>query len=146
MNLSGKSNINPKIWGPYFWETFHFTAFGYPDSPNENDKIVYKQFYELFIKVLPCDKCSISSQDLFNEDDIDPFLESKEDLIKWTYNFHKKVNNKLNKDSPTFEEFVSNFKNRKDSYSFYNIMLIIILIILIIIGILIFTHCTSDNL
>tara|TARA_B100000212_G_C27382791_1_gene537854 strand:+ start:991 stop:1431 length:441 start_codon:yes stop_codon:yes gene_type:complete len=146
MSLSDKSNINPKIWGPYFWETFHFVAFGYPESPNENDKNAYKEFYESFVKVLPCNKCSISSQEFFKESDIDSFLKSKQDLIKWTYNFHKKVNNKLNKNSPTLEEFVYNFKNRNNAFSSTNIHMIILLIILFVVMFLIFMHCTSNSL
>tara|TARA_Y100000992_G_C21272305_1_gene497647 strand:+ start:2385 stop:2813 length:429 start_codon:yes stop_codon:yes gene_type:complete len=142
MSLSGKSNIDPKIWGPYLWETFHFVAFGYPESPNEEDKKAYKEFYESFVKVLPCDKCSISSQELFKKSDIDSFLKSKQSLIKWTYNFHKKVNNKLEKESPSFEEFVSNFKNRNNTLSSTNILMVILLIIVI----LIFMHYTLNIL
>lgn len=56
MSLSGKSNINPEIWGSYFWQTFHFTAFGYPDIPNSTDKTIYKTFFIHFMKILPCDK------------------------------------------------------------------------------------------
>jgi hypothetical protein len=148
MSLSNKSNINPEIWGPYFWETFHFVAFGYPESPNETDKNAYKEFYEAFVKVLPCDKCSISSQEYFEKSDIDSFLNSNQDLIKWTYNFHKKVNNKLNKNSPTFKEFVYNFKNRNNASSSTSIHIhvLILLILLVLIGCLIFMRYTLDIL
>jgi len=44
MKLSGKRNINPNVWGPTFWDTLHFTAFGYPNNPNEIDKDSYKHF------------------------------------------------------------------------------------------------------
>lgn len=112
MSLSGKSNINPKIWGPHFWETIHFVAYGYPDEPNSDDKEVYFSFYENIMKVLPCDKCTNSSQEIFKKSNLKDSLDSKDDLIKWTYLFHKSVNDKLNKDSPTFEEFMHNFTNR----------------------------------
>ena len=46
MSLSGKSNINPKIWGPYIWKTIHFVAHGYPEKPNYEDKKAYHDFYE----------------------------------------------------------------------------------------------------
>ena len=49
-----------------------------------------------------------------------------------------KVNNKLNKNSPTFEEFVYNFKNRNNALSWTNILMVILVIIII----LIFMHYT----
>ena len=144
MKLSGKSNINPKIWGPYFWETFHFVAFGYPENPNEHDKEEYKKFYSSFMKILPCDKCTNSSQELFKKSSIDYFLKSRQTLIKWTHDFHKKVNDKLGRDSPGFEEFVSNFKNRNEGTSLntrkwiYTILSILIPL-LILLGIMRYT-------
>jgi ATP-dependent Zn protease len=142
MDLSGKSNINPKIWGPYFWETFHFTAFGYPNNPTEDDKIAYKTFFIHFLAILPCDKCRISSQEIINIKELEGALKSRELLIKWTYNFHDKVNKKLNTTSPDYETFKTNFQNRDTS----NVLTsIIIMIVLIIILYLIMSY-TSNNL
>tara|TARA_B100000035_G_scaffold315454_1_gene336399 strand:+ start:549 stop:959 length:411 start_codon:yes stop_codon:yes gene_type:complete len=127
MSLSDKTNINPKLWGPYFWQTIHFVAFGYPENPNDIDKKTYADFYENMMKVLPCDKCTISAQELFKKSNISNFLNNKKDLIKWTHSFHKSVNNKLKKESPTLEEFIYNFTNRPN-----NKIKIIILILLIL--------------
>lgn len=134
MALSGKSNVNPKIWGPKFWDVFHFTAFGYPKNPNETDKESYKQFYTNFFKILPCDVCANSSQEIFSATDLDNALVSREELIKWTYDFHDKVNVKLGKKSPSFENFVSNFTSLGN---WYNISVPIVPVVLVILIILI---------
>jgi hypothetical protein len=102
MELSGKTNINPKIWGPYFWKTFHYSIYGYPKEPNDLDKKTYKLFYETFMKILPCNKCSIDSQKMLNEDLIKG-LESRDELIKWGHNFHNAVNFKLGVAQPDLE-------------------------------------------
>jgi hypothetical protein len=115
MSLSGKTNIKPVLWGPYLWETIHFVAFGYPKEPNERDKQVYFSFYENMMQVLPCDKCTISAQELFKTSDIKNHLGSREDLIEWTYKFHRSVNRKLGKKSPTFKDFMYNFTNRPEN-------------------------------
>lgn len=141
MSLSGKSNINPKLWGPYFWQTFHFTAFGYPENPNETDKSAYKTFYIHFMKILPCDKCSVSSQEIIEINLLEKALESRETLIRWSYDFHDKVNKKLNKKSPSFETFKHDFQNR-DS----NVIHIIIIILLLLILLYITMRYTSDIL
>lgn len=141
MSLSGKSNINPEIWGSYFWQTFHFTAFGYPDIPNSTDKTIYKTFFIHFMKILPCDKCSVSSQEIIDVSLLEKALESRESLIHWSYNFHDKVNKKLNKTSPSFEKFKYDFQNRNSSY-----IHIIIIILLLLLLLYITMHYTSNTL
>lgn len=141
MSLSGKSNINPEIWGPYFWQTFHFTAFGYPENPNGMDKSAYKTFFIHFMKILPCDKCSVSSQEIIDINLLEKALESRESLIRWSYNFHNKVNKKLNKTSPGFEKFKYDFQNRNS-----NIIHILIIILLLLILLYITTRYTSNTL
>lgn len=129
MSLSGKSNINPKLWGPYFWQTFHFSAFGYPKNPNSNDISAYKTFYINFMKILPCDKCSVSSQEIINGDDLNKALISRETLIRWTYDFHDKVNKKLNRTSPSYEMFKKEFQNRDAKFLNVNFVIFIILLL-----------------
>ena len=136
MSLSGKSNINPELWGPYFWETIHFVAHGYPEKPNEIDKKVYTAFYKNMMRVLPCDKCTNSAQELFTEMKIRDFLDSRDNLIKWTHLFHTSVNNKLGKKSPSLEEFKYNFTNREEKgfkkYINYGILIAIIILIVVL--------------
>lgn len=141
MSLSGKSNINPKLWGPYFWQTFHFTAFGYPENPNETDKSAYKTFYIHFVKILPCDKCSVSSQEIIDTILLEKALESRETLIRWSYDFHDKVNKKLNKKSPSFETFKHDFQNRDSK-----LMNILIITFLLLILLYITMRYTSNSL
>ena len=132
MTMSGKSNINPIIWGPKFWDVFHFTAFGYPEKQTGADTEVYKQFYINFFKVLPCDACAKSSQEILNVNDLDKALVSKEELIKWTYDFHDKINIKLGKKSPSFKNFISSFTSRENGYYISVPVVLVVLVVLII--------------
>jgi hypothetical protein len=119
MELSGKSNISPKIWGPFFWKTFHLSTFGYPEKPNDLDKQTYKLFYETFMKILPCNKCSLSSQKMLN-DDLIKALESRDDLIKWGFDFHNSVNAKLEIKPLSFETFMNDMKTLLSRNKFTN--------------------------
>tara|TARA_B110000971_G_scaffold221911_1_gene271476 strand:+ start:2016 stop:2429 length:414 start_codon:yes stop_codon:yes gene_type:complete len=130
MSLSGKSNINPKLWGPYFWQTFHFTAFGYPEKPNAEDQLAYKTFYIHFMKILPCDKCSVSSQEIIDTHLLGEALKSRETLIRWSYDFHDKVNKKLKAPSPSYETFKHSFQNR-ESKNLHIIVIVLLLLILL---------------
>lgn len=141
MELSGKTNINPKIWGSYFWKTFHLSTFGFPKEPNELDKETYKTFYITFMKILPCDGCSNKSQKIINDDLING-LESRDALIKWGYNFHKIVNDSLGVKSPELEEFINDITMliRKPKI---NYPLIVGLFLVIVAAI--FMRCTWRN-
>ena len=108
MSLSLRSNINPDMWGPYYWKVFHLTAFGYPEEPNETDKDTYHNFYINFMKVLPCEKCTKGARKMMENIQWDKISSNRSSLIKWTYDFHNNVNKKLNKISPSFENFSSN--------------------------------------
>lgn len=120
MEVSGKNNINPEIWGSTFWNTLHFTAFGYPDIPNEMDQDVYKKFIMNFVKILPCDKCSVDARAYINNmSDVEwaESLKDRDSLLKWTWVFHDNINRKLNKNSITLEDFLNNFLKNKTKYS-----------------------------
>jgi hypothetical protein len=138
MTLSGKTNINPKIWGPYIWKTIHFVAHGYPKNPTDEDKKAYITFYQNIMKVLPCDKCSISSQKLFIKSDIESNLNSKEDLIKWAYDFHNDVNNELGKTSPSFEDYTNTITLSNTEFDYTSIIVKVTIILLLLILIMYF--------
>lgn len=120
MELSGKRNINPNVWGPIFWDTLHFTAFGFPSNPNDNDKKAYKNFILNYAKILPCDKCSIDATEYMNmisDFEWSKILKDRDSFINWTWNFHDYVNNKLDKVSPKLDTFKKDFINKKTPYT-----------------------------
>jgi hypothetical protein len=143
MELSGKTNISPKIWGPFFWKTFHLSTFGYPHEPNDLDKKTYKLFYETFMKILPCDKCSINSQKISIED-LTEGLESRAALVKWGFNFHNKVNTKIKVDVLKFETFMADMellisgKNYTYTHNYTHIYMYILITLLILVLIYLF--------
>ena len=113
-----KTNIDPKIWGPYFWETFHLSTAGYPVIPTIEEISSYKEFYISFMKILPCQKCSRDALDTINYSGLDEGLKSRDNLILWGYNFHDIVNKKLNKTSPSFESFSNKINGIQSTTSF----------------------------
>jgi hypothetical protein len=140
MTLSDKNNIDPDLWGPYFWNVIHLTSFGYPDNPNNLDKQSYLDFYLNLGKVLPCDSCSNSCISFMENPrcNLNDALNSRDSLIKWTYDLHNTVNEKLEKKySQTFESFnknyISNLNNSKIKYKIIIYLLVILIIILTVV-------------
>lgn len=138
MKLSGKKNISPSVWGPVFWDTLHFTAFGYPSNPTIIDKHEYKKFILQYVKILPCDKCTKDAHgyvSTISDFEWDKILKDPDSFIKWTWTFHDHVNNKLNKSSPRIDTFVKDFINKKSPKTtswrtFFNRLLMFMVVIL----------------
>jgi FAD-linked sulfhydryl oxidase len=113
-----KANIDPKIWGPYFWETFHLSTLGYPENPTDAHIFSYKRFYTSFMEVLPCEKCSHSAMEIITASNLDEGLKSRKNLILWGYNFHNTVNKKLDKKLLSFEDFKKKISDRNSTTSY----------------------------
>lgn len=91
-------DIEPKLWGPCLWKSIHLIALGYPKEPTIDNVQAYKQFYQDFYKVIPCDKCSVNYRKHLEELPIDRRLTSRDDLFRWTVELHNIVNKSLGKD------------------------------------------------
>lgn len=89
--------MNPNIWGKHFWTTLHLIALGYDEKPSITKKKDYQDFFLNFYKVIPCRKCAINYKRHLQELPIFPYLESKQDLFKWTVLLHNIVNRELGK-------------------------------------------------
>lgn len=87
--------MNKNIWGKYFWKTIHITALSYPSNPTLEEKATYKSFYYILGDILPCKKCSINYKRHLEEIPIFQYLESKQELFKWTIMLHNIVNREL---------------------------------------------------
>lgn len=90
-----------KVWGPAGWLFLHCITFGYPYAINPNNKDHfnkerdYLNFFYYLGKVLPCRYCRESYMEYFKELDLENNLKSRKQLVKWLYDMHNKINNKL---------------------------------------------------
>lgn len=90
-----------KVWGPAGWLFLHSVAFGYPYSINSSNpdhatkKNDYLNFFYYLGKVLPCKYCRDSYMEFFKDLNLENNLDSRDQLCRWLYDMHNKVNNKL---------------------------------------------------
>jgi hypothetical protein len=88
------------------------------------------------MKILPCDKCARSSQELLN-DELIKAIETRDDLIKWGHNFHNDVNSKLQIKHLKFETFMDYMtalksgNKHKNFLTFENIVIFILILVLL---------------
>ena len=83
------------IWGPSFWYVIHIVADSAPDKLSKSQQTIYREFYEKLVEVLPCPICSVHAKKNIQEHP--PVVTSRAELLKWTIDFHNKVNEQLGK-------------------------------------------------
>ena len=71
--------IQPSVFaGPAAWHTLYCYVSVYEPTPR--NKVLYKNFIELFLKLFPCEKCSKHAMASFKKHNIDNYLQSKDRL------------------------------------------------------------------
>jgi hypothetical protein len=98
--------MQTNVWGPAGWLFLHSIAQNYPREPLDQQKADYYTFFKQVGNVLPCRYCRESYQKFICEIDTElnmSVMESRETLAKWLYLIHNKVNEKLEKKGPSFE-------------------------------------------
>lgn len=147
--------MEPQIWGKHAWIFLHSITMTYPENPSNEDKKIYKNFFESLDKVLPCVICKVNYKKHRNNVPIDNFLHSRRSLVEWLINIHNQTNVMNNKPTIEYDEVINNFKKlyKKDNIKSEeiiktpiqptsnlnnsNLYLCIIMILLIIIAILV---------
>lgn len=94
--------IKTKFWGPHAWAFLFSTIAGaYPirvDSRNKDHTKIVKGFQQMFASLqysLPCVFCRHSYGKFIKELPMSKYLGSRNDMMKWLYLLHDKVNKKL---------------------------------------------------
>ena len=99
--------MQTNVWGPAGWLFLHSIAQNYPRQPLDQQKVDYLTFFKQVGNVLPCRYCRESYQRFICEPGTElnmSVMDSRETLAKWLYLVHNKVNEKLEKQGPSFEE------------------------------------------
>ena len=99
------------IWGPHYWFFIHSIAFNYPKNPNSITKKKYYDFFYNLPLFIPDLEISNKFIKLLKTWPLSPYLDSRDNLLKWTHFIHNKVNNEINKKTISFSEFIEKYKN-----------------------------------
>jgi hypothetical protein len=129
-------NLDPKIWGPHYWNTFHFIAATYDIKPNPSIKSTMKNFIQSIPVFLPCKECQDHAFEYIKSQDLDKVVSSRMDLFTFFFNFHNVVNKRLNKPLMSMEDALQkySYSNPLNSFNWTKwLFLIIILFILFLI-------------
>tara|TARA_B100001027_G_C16266827_1_gene332553 strand:+ start:1514 stop:1963 length:450 start_codon:yes stop_codon:yes gene_type:complete len=110
-------DTDPEIWGPHYWYVIHFIAFNYPNYPDATHKKIIYRFFTNLTHLMPNGPWISKYQNILKDNPILPYLDSKENLIKWTNHIHNIYNIELNKPivslKKMYADYYSNIKTKK---------------------------------
>ncbi len=96
--------LNPQVWGPHFWFFLHTVALTYPDVPTETYKKKYYDFFYMLPLFLPDPAIAKRWGEWTEQYPVQPYLGSRDSLIRWVNYMHNRANRELGKDTVPLEE------------------------------------------
>jgi hypothetical protein len=110
-SLTWKTNeynnmVNPNVWGPACWLSYHTGALNYPVSASPITKKRMKGFILGIPSMLPCATCSDHATIHIEEhkDELDNICSGRETLFKFFVDFHNIVNERYGKPTVSLED------------------------------------------
>ena len=118
-----KNNIllGKKKWGPVLWNIYHSFSINFLKKYSDD----YIIFINTFGYILPCETCkshyNFIINDIYKFDNIDV---NKKNIMKYTYNIHKLINDILNKKNISYKKSILLHKNININNSLFIIKII----------------------
>ncbi len=97
--------LDPRVWGPHYWHFLHTIALTYPNHPNAITKKKYYEFINSLPLFIPIETMSSEFSKLLNLYPVQPYLDNRENFVKWVWFIHNKINEKLEKPQISLNDF-----------------------------------------
>jgi hypothetical protein len=136
------SAVSSLLWGPQYWFFLHSIAYNYPHPPT---KVTKRKYYDLIQNMplfIPDSKMANNFQYLINQYPVTPYLDSRNDFIRWMHFIHNIVNMQLNKPKIPFFESIDIYnekycrdnkkKIRKERHHLFMTGCIVLLLLLLV--------------
>lgn len=101
--------LDPQVWGRHYWFFLDTIAMTYPHHPSDVTKKKYYDFIMNLPLFLPVDSIANDFTKLLNLYPVSPYLDSRESLVRWVWFVHNKINEKLEKEKITLQQFYENY-------------------------------------
>jgi len=126
-------------WGPTYWSYIHMITLNYPNKPTKKERDKHFFMVRNFIDTLPCPTCRNEINNIINDNNLRNSLGSKEKFMKYFWNIHNQVNQRLNKPQLSLTKFNKLYSSKTSfrvikSNKLKNIVIAILLLIISILG------------
>jgi hypothetical protein len=89
--------MDTRFWGPSGWKFLHLLLELSPEKLTSKESKIFEEFLLCWRNLLPCKYCRISYTKYITSYPIQEHSSSRNELTKWLWVIHNKVNNKLRK-------------------------------------------------
>ena len=108
-NITNNTSLNPDVWGPHYWFFMNTIAVNYPKNPSDGIKKKHYNFITSLIDFIPNASISKEFENMLDQYPIEPYLNSRDSLLKWVHFIHNKVNERIGKKTITYYEFIESY-------------------------------------
>jgi len=98
------------IWGPHYWFFLHSVAHNYPKYPTSIQKKMHYRLVHHFHEFIPSRTMAAEFVKLVADFPVLPYLDCKDDFVKWMHFIHNKVNERIEKPTMSMEEHIQETK------------------------------------
>lgn len=102
-------DLDPTVWGPYYWFVLFSIAISYPTNPNDVIKKKYYDFFHNLPLFIPHIENGDNFSKLLDKYPITPYLDSRDSLMKWVNFIHNRINLQLGKNELSLSEAVEEY-------------------------------------
>ena len=89
--------MDPVIWGPPYWFVLHTIASNYPIMPTSIQKKIHYRFIHNLHEFIPNRESANAFSSLLQDFPVAPYLDTRDDFVRWMHLIHNKVNASLEK-------------------------------------------------
>lgn len=101
--------LSPLVWGPHVWHTLFTFALSYPLQPNSITKRKYYDFIQNLPVFLPNAEIRKNFAQLIDEYPVQPYLKTRDSLVRWVHFIHNRVNKMVGKPEITLYEAMDRY-------------------------------------
>jgi hypothetical protein len=102
--------MDSTIWGPHYWFVLHTIAFHYPIHPTTIVKKIHHRFIHNLHEFLPNKTIATTFEKMLHKYPVTPYLDTRDDFIKWMHFMHNKMNERLEKPTISLSDHYVAFK------------------------------------
>jgi hypothetical protein len=103
--------MDPVVWGPHYWFFLHTMASNYPKNPTSVQKKIHYRLVHNMHEFIPHRESANLFSSLLAEFPVAPYLDTREDLVRWVHMIHNKVNAVLEKPAVSLHRHKDAMKN-----------------------------------
>lgn len=102
-------DLDPKVWGPYYWFFLHTVSLTYPITPNDVTKKKYYEFIQNLPLFIPNKEIANDFIKILDKYPVAPYLDSRQSFQKWIHFIHNKINQKLGVPEISFTQSIDDY-------------------------------------